>query len=150
MYWDCCTAKNTAQVAVVNIQSREARWTQPFTLGSFSKDVFSDSRQPEIGLFPKFVLLSKGLYSYRDELPENLARPLCKNAKRSLTVDMRFSKTSFIKLPIAEKCSSAGRLNEIQCNLVVKLRIRVCFNPLNLTLPSYLFRSHTLICAARG
>ena len=44
--------------------------------------------------------MAKCLYSYRDDLPENWAKPLPKHAKSPLQVDMLRSKMSFPKLPI--------------------------------------------------
>ena len=50
------------------------------------------------------MCIAKCLYTYRDNMPENVGKkPLPKNAKRSLSVDVRHSKTPLLKLPIQQK-----------------------------------------------
>ena len=52
--------------------------------------------------------MAKCLYSYRDDLPENWAKPLPKHAKSPLQVDVSRSKMSFLKLLIVFCIASFG------------------------------------------
>ena len=67
------------------------------------------------------MCIAKCLYTYGDNMPENVGKkPLPKNAKHPLPVDVRHSKTPLLKLPIQlklprnmqmKKCSRLRNLN---------------------------------------